>query len=729
MLAITTQLLPDESVDSWVEKLASLNSCTTRDLVRKSTLSSGGRGATLSISLRPATAQALEDLTGVPLGKILHASLYRYREHGLASIAGHRAGEGTWAKYRGTKFCPSCLTERGLRWKLYWHLAWTNICPIHQCLLIDRCPTCGTPPRDSGYPHPLSPLDIPGNPRTRLCPDGCCTQLLAQSETVWLPSSSTLLPTAAAIQAVLDHGHAQLAYSAGVPVAARHFFADLTILTRHALHATASGEVCLETVDHAGLSHIELHPGGQAPSPPTAKFTAANHPTPAAMELAINLALSVLNDPRTGKASPYPIRDHWLSEERLKVIRNSLRRTQKSTHSRYLERLVGRTYTERTSSPISDTHGHRRQNHSVAGLIKLRAHHIDAMSLPSCLWPEAIRHSPELPPRVARGFPYLAPIALAAIGRQPKLDNLAIHFGLDAETPALRSALNHLISNESGASAIDYLATLHDHLRANPPPIDYRRRRRLFPAPTELGSTRLRRLSRVGGVYKTNAFNWMISRYVWQLLTGYDPFVTYGAKLLHGPAAYQYRTFVRDMHPDLQHAAGEVAERLLLEHRIGEPVAFDLVWDAQAQTWAPTGRGTHFLENIGRSDLRRSSLSIELAASTAGDMEELMHLALSGEHHLALRVYRFVLTHRLPTYLAASAALGLSRYQVQRETKRIEAALGEPLFGGPPRQLTDAGRDLAAFARPYLADLQRIAGPVAIPKDLGLLEPPAVKRR
>ncbi len=351
------------------------------------------------------------------------------------------------------------------------------------------------------------------------------------------------------------------------------------------------------------------------------------------------------------------------------------------------------------------------------------------MSLPSCLWPEAVRHCPELPPRVARGFPYLAPIALAAIGRRPKLDNLATQFGLNAETPALRSALNHLISNEAGTTAVDYLATLHDHLMAHPPPIDYRRRRRLFPAPAELGSVRLRRLSRAGSAYKTSAFSWMISRYVWQLLTGYDPFVTYGAKLLHGPAAYQYRSFVRDMHPDLQHAAGEVAERLLLEHRIGEPVAFDLVWNSQAQTWAPAGRSTHFLINAGRSDLRRSSLSIEFAASTAGDIEELIHLALAGEHHLALRIYRFVLTHELPTHKAASAALGLSKSQIQRETKHLEAALDEPLFGGPPRRLTEAGRDLAEFARPYLSDLQRVAGPLAIPPDLSLLEPPAIKRR
>ena len=300
-----------------------------------------------------------------------------------------------------------------------------------------------------------------------------------------------------------------------------------------------------------------------------------------------------------------------------------------------------------------------------------------------------------MPARVARTFPYLAPIALAAIGRNPDLENLAAQFGIEDDGPAIRTALNHLVSNEVGTDTVGYLATLHDHLRAFPPPIDYRRRRRLFPTPESLGrdasglgSTRLRRLARAGGHYKTDAFTWKINRYVWQLLTGYDPFVTQAAQLRYGPAAYDYRRFVQGMHPDLQQAAGEVAEQLLLRHRIGEPVAYDLAWDLESDTWSKGGEPTHFLQDTGRTDLRRSSLSIQIAASTAGDPEELVHLALAGEHHLALRIYRFVLTHNLQAK-EAWLALGLSRAQMSRETRRIEDALGEELFirgPGRPRQ-------------------------------------------
>lgn len=459
------------------------------------------------------------------------------------------------------------------------------------------------------------------------------------------------------------------------------------------------------------------------------------------MALATSLAMEVLRDPRAREANTYLGDGHWLTTQRIKVIADKIRLSRASLHSRYLERLIG--VTRRTNpageSSISSARGHRKAPHSVTALTRARTQPIDAVILPSCLWPEAIRRAPAIPARVARTFPYLGPIALAAIGREPDLEKLAAQFGLENDKLSIRTALNHLVSNEVGTDTVGYLANLHDHLWAFPPPIDYRRRRRMFPTPaylgsdaTGLGSVHLRRLARAGDLYKTEAFTWKINRYIWQLLTGYDPFVTQAAQLIHGPAAYEYRRFVHHMHPELRKTAGEVSERLLLRHRIGEPVAYDLSWDSAAQTWAQNGHFTHFLKHSGRTDLRRSSLSLQIAASTAGDPEELIHLALAGEHHLALRLYRFVLTQHLDTALSASKALGLSTGQVRRETNRIETALGDQLFISRPhfgRQITPSGRELATIARPYLADLQRVAGPAALPPDLSLLDPPPVKRR
>lgn len=742
-LPITIPLWPDESVDSWIETLAHLNACAPRHIVTQASLNNGGNAAPLTRSLRIETAQALETATGVPHTEIMRATLNRYQVVGLQPTYGRRIAEGTWASYPGTKFCPECLKERGLRWILSWHLSWRNTCLKHQCLLLAHCPACGTPPRDSGHPHPRTLADTTGSARGKTCSWSCATEFLASSTPEALPASSSLLRTERTLSKILETGQAELQYTDGTQLAARHFFSDLTLLTRSALTAIKTGEVGFhsdEDYDQSARSRpLDL---SDAFAPPyRGNLRSTDQPAPATMALATSLALEVLTDPRFRGAASHPSDGYWLTKQRAKGIVDKMRRSALSLHSHYLERLVNGISppASKGNSPVSSSQGRRKAAHSVHALTRARPHSIDAVNLPSCLWPEAIHHAPSLPARVARGFPYLAPIAMAAIGRKPDLENLATQFGLKADRDSIRTALNHLVSNETGVGAVEYLANLHDHLREFPPPIDYRRRRRLFPTPTHLsrdasglGPMQLRRLARAGDHYKTKAFTWKINRYVWQLLTGYDPFVTQGAQLLHGPAAYEYRKFVHSMHPDLQQTAGEVAEQLLLRHRIGEPVAYDLSWDSAAQTWAQNGHFTHFLKHSGRTDLRRSSLSLQIAASTAGDPEELIHLALAGEHHLALRLYRFVLTQHLDTALSASKALGLSTGQVRRETNRIETALGDQLFISRPhfgRQITPSGRELATIARPYLADLQRVAGPAALPPDLSLLDPPPVKRR
>src|SRR5690625_2171066 len=117
-LPITIPLWPDESVDSWIETLAHLNACAPRHIVTQASLNNGGNASPLTRSLRVETAQLLEVATGVDHTKIMNATLNRYQEVGLRPVAGQRIAEGTWATYPGTKYCPQCLTERQLRWKL-----------------------------------------------------------------------------------------------------------------------------------------------------------------------------------------------------------------------------------------------------------------------------------------------------------------------------------------------------------------------------------------------------------------------------------------------------------------------------------------------------------------------------------------------------------------------------------------------------------------------------------
>ncbi|WP_407669507.1 TniQ family protein [Paenibacillus ehimensis] len=47
---------------------------------------------------------------------------------------------GTYAHKQ--RFCPMCLREKPYR-KDIWELSLLVICPIHNCLMIDRCGGCG----------------------------------------------------------------------------------------------------------------------------------------------------------------------------------------------------------------------------------------------------------------------------------------------------------------------------------------------------------------------------------------------------------------------------------------------------------------------------------------------------------------------------------------------------------------------------------------------------------
>ena len=44
--------------------------------------------------------------------------------------------------YRCPRLCPACLRERSIWWAV-WDLGLVTACPVHSCLLLDRCPCCG----------------------------------------------------------------------------------------------------------------------------------------------------------------------------------------------------------------------------------------------------------------------------------------------------------------------------------------------------------------------------------------------------------------------------------------------------------------------------------------------------------------------------------------------------------------------------------------------------------
>lgn len=707
-LSIQPQLLADESLDSYVEYLADIHHCRPQLFTTTPYEQNAALGLTVGRSANPSILTELAALTDTSYELLLAATTSRYDFAGLHA-GDVRADEQSWGKKGFCSFCPQCLNENQLRWFLPWYLRWTNICTQHNVVLVDACPTCARRARSSGTHHPRRRESPTSQWNAKRCEDSCATEALATSHANPIDPNSRAFANQRWITRVVDDGGGQCPYNGGEYLSARTILKDLTILTRQAL---LSAVPILDTYSIPG-SHADGEWAATIGSSEIVNLERGRRGLRAvgtpffllAQTAAIDLLLT---------SPDSDLRMTWLTKERADRTVGSIRRSTKTSPSAALERMLGvvRGFRGGQSTVLSDSMGRRRVQHSFRALKLTSSTSIDAAQLPATTWPEVTRNAPLLPPRVARTFPHVGTIALAGIGRDPDHSKLAAQFGYSISEKHARRALDNLIANELGSNALGYLAVLHSHLLQCPPPIDYRRRRRLWPAPSDIGRNHTRQLARAGDCYLTAAFRWKIQRFVWQLLTGNDPYITQGVALLHGPAAYAYRQFLDAMAPDLFTASREVAERLLLKQRIDEPVTYEPIFDTTTQTWK-RGSTRHSAFASGRTDLRQSSNSLALAASAAGDAEELVHLALAGEKVTALRLRNFVDTAHCSTNIEMAESRGVRRTQIVREISFLNDSLGAPILRkarrDAPQSLTNAGERLLELAAANIDKLREIA--------------------
>lgn len=100
----------------------------------------------------------------------------------LSAGKSHRPAAGReWAEVYGSRACPSCLLVSGGVWRLWWKLSCAAVCPEHQVLLLDRCPSCGGVLRWGGNrPRVVSALWVR--------PPTCCANSIRGTPcSQWLP--------------------------------------------------------------------------------------------------------------------------------------------------------------------------------------------------------------------------------------------------------------------------------------------------------------------------------------------------------------------------------------------------------------------------------------------------------------------------------------------------------------------------------------------------------------
>lgn len=145
--------LPDELLSSWLVRLAhghGLKVQTFCNLIFGNKLQVWNRDID---RLAPEWLIAeLSSKTGASYQKAFKTTLQSYQ--GIIYHRPRQSGSLTWIqslklhhrKFEGfgLQFCPKCLaSDIDPYFRKSWRIAFNTTCPIHQCMLHDRCPHCG----------------------------------------------------------------------------------------------------------------------------------------------------------------------------------------------------------------------------------------------------------------------------------------------------------------------------------------------------------------------------------------------------------------------------------------------------------------------------------------------------------------------------------------------------------------------------------------------------------
>jgi hypothetical protein len=143
-LPIRVQPLPEESLDSWLEALASRSDATWGELIGALGFF-GVRGSSASscvgranVSLTRGQVDTMSYCTGVEPCRLQAMTLQPW----IKDTSWQRPSVALM-RVSGSRFCPKCLEERSGRWRVWWRLRCGFLCPTHRCLLADTCRVCG----------------------------------------------------------------------------------------------------------------------------------------------------------------------------------------------------------------------------------------------------------------------------------------------------------------------------------------------------------------------------------------------------------------------------------------------------------------------------------------------------------------------------------------------------------------------------------------------------------
>jgi hypothetical protein len=654
--------LPDESLDSWLQHLARLLECPIASLLRAAGAPDSIVGRRLTLGVADDLADLLSDATGVSSEAIHHSTLRRY--HSLTLNGGVHLQLASLK----TSYCPVCLLETGGRWRLSWHSLSSMVCTIHNVLLADTCPGCGS------RPHPyiqhrrdhLSTSPIP----TRRCPQGCL-ESLSGAETLDVRPGSLIIRGQQWLDTLLDKKTILFPGVGGPCESTQEVLRDINKLKK------LSGKFG------------ERFPY-QAPD--------NGHVTAALSGLFASTKSNYQHTPQlitqTLAASAFAETDQDTAAEMLSFIPHDVRRRICYFHpttdnpkamTRSARYLVYRY--EFTHALINPPLWHR-QVLTAAPVERLSPAH-----LPSRIWPVVTDNHPAVPRLVGQLLPLTATVSIATLGSSRTPTTALRRLRLTLPKHLVDIELQALWSTPNRREILDYYLDLHSALSSIPPIIDYQRRREMFPTPISIP--------------ENLGLSVNERRFAWQLITGSDPFSTTGSSNRLGPTVRSYMRFFQLLPIEELRRLYETSASILYQSGVNnEPLLYAPRFENGKFDAQPLDEGTDAL----RSLLPGTHIVSLALAEKSRSIESVVDYAITSSGMIARALLILLEIANDPTATAAATRTSVHHVEIINAEARVEQLIGRVIFtrarAGNPRAITRAGHELFDLCKLRFEELQ-----------------------
>ncbi|MBH0119560.1 TniQ family protein [Rhodococcus sp. CX] len=489
-LPIRVAPLPGEAIDSWLEAIAHRTGTSFVDLDKALRPADGTaadrvrRPNLWPMHLRPSDVDTIAAAADLPATVVEAMTLARY--DGIALSLNGQKGRSTvgfpWGRGRRSRYCPDCLAESGGRWQLHWRLGLVFACTEHHCLLTDTCPRCESFQRCR---RPLREvIPSPGRCAYRSAETARPRGLTRCDADLTLTPVMRLSPGHPALRAqhlvldVLTASRGTFGVYADHPVGARATLADLhAIASRVLVYGTAEEIADRVPADLAdALARIRSAPVSQARALRVSEMSGAGGAI--ATAVAVTTAMTVLDRPdiagaaealrwlvhggrRLGRPVAAGTMCDWGSATSTTLAAIQLAAL-RPLFVRAVDQLRYRSAAALPSYPSTS---------AVAGDAAARR-------IPTLLWPEWSLRFTVAHCSPAQVRPALS-VALMLVGTTVRLGEAAGRLGSAVRADGVTRTLACLRNYPRWDDTLTALTRLADHLAAEPPPIDYDRRRRL----------------------------------------------------------------------------------------------------------------------------------------------------------------------------------------------------------------------------------------------------------